>query len=425
MAGCLWTPPSSLPLGDAAVVALAGVEPSAWWKSFRDPELSQLVDTALAGNLEIKQAAARIRQAEASARKSGALLFPSVDGQARMGRDRSGNERARSSLLGALFRWEIDLWGRLRSVRAAALEETLASRADALGVRVLLTAAVAEAYFTAIEHAQKRALLERQIKTNLTLLELTQLRFGQGAASMVDVLQQREQLTSTQARLPLTEASLESARYRLAVLLGRSSSNEERVAWAKKPFPKLSQASAVSTEAVLKRPDMIARQHRIFALDHQVGRAIAERMPTLTLSASSALTDSSNFDGLVSNAVAELVAPLVDGGERKAEVSLRRAALEEGLHAYGQAYLEAAEELKGALIHEEKQREHLRLLRSELATAKRLLNETRNRYSQGLTDYLPVLAAVDRVQELERSLITNEHLLLSHRIQRYRALGGH
>lgn len=424
MAGCFWTPRSVLQTnavdwpGDTAL----GYELSPWWTTFEDETLNRLTNAALAENLEIQEALARIRQAEAAARQSGARLFPTLDAQGSLGAEREDSRRDRSAGLGALLRWELDLWGRLKAGREASEEALLAARADALGLRLILSAAVAETYLAILEEHAQLALLERQAATNQTLLELTQLRLGQGEASIVDVLQQREQLASTLALVPLAEASLYASRHQLAVLLGRSP--EEAPDVEPKPFPEPAPATKVSTSRLLHHPDLRARRHRILALDHQVGQAVAERLPQVTLSASSVLVDGTDLNALVSSAIAELVGPLFDAGERRSEVKQRIALLEEALHGYGHAYLEAVSELQTALVNEDRQVAHLQLLRSQLGTAERVLLETLNRYSQGLTDYLPVLAAVERVQELERALITNERQRLRFRIQRHRALGG-
>lgn len=431
--GCFWTPRSSLPKSQIAWADSAphGRALKAWWKSFDDPVLDRVIDRALAGNLELQEAAARLRQAEAEASREGALLFPTVDVAGDLGATRVDEGRRRAAGLGALLRWEIDLWGRLRAGRRAATEEVGAAAMDLRAAKVVLCAAVAEVYFSILEDQMQLELLERQRETNQTLLELTQLRLGQGVASAVDVLQQKEQLTSTLARVPLVQATLESDRKRLLILMGEhpgeSGSAAMQTPGETTELPEGNRDSAADFTAfdLLQRPDLAALQHRIKSMDQRVAQAVADRLPNVAISASTTLTDASDLNALISSAVGELVLPVIDGGARRAEVQRRRAALEELLLEYGQAYLEAAAELQIALINEDRQQRHVDLLREQLAVAQRVLFESRNRYAQGLTDYLPVLDALDRVQELERSLITNRRLRLSYRVQRHRALGGH
>ena len=126
----------------------------------------------------------------------------------------------------------------------------------------------------------------------------------------------------------------------------------------------------------------------------------------------------------MSSLLVEALAPILDGGERRAEIELRKAELEEAIQFYSQLYLEAIREVESALYRESKQAERVGLLESKLETAQKLLSETRNRYSNGLTDYLPVLAAIQSVQRLERELISNKRTHLSYRVAIHRALGG-
>jgi len=127
---------------------------------------------------------------------------------------------------------------------------------------------------------------------------------------------------------------------------------------------------------------------------------------------------------VIANAFASATATLFDTGIRKAEVERREAALREALTAYSNDYLEAVRDVETALVLERKQVERTDLLNRQLDTAKSLLRESRHRYSQGLTDYLPVLNAVVTVQGLEREVITNHRELLSARVALHRAIGG-
>ena len=127
---------------------------------------------------------------------------------------------------------------------------------------------------------------------------------------------------------------------------------------------------------------------------------------------------------MVANAFAGFVGPVFDAGVRKAEVDRRRALYDEAIGAYSQNYLRAVRDVETALVQERKQGERIRLLERQLSIAKDLFKESRNRYSQGLTDYLPVIAAVTTEQDLQRELVTSRRQWLSFRIALHRALGG-
>jgi outer membrane protein TolC len=180
----------------------------------------------------------------------------------------------------------------------------------------------------------------------------------------------------------------------------------------------------VPSDLLRNRPDLIAEQLRLASIDAQIAEAVADRLPRFTIGVSGSAAGSPTIDSLVANAFAGIAGPVFDAGVRKAEVDRRRSLYEEAINAYSQTYLRAVRDVETALVQERKQGERIRLLERQLEIAQNLLKETRNRYSQGLTDYLPVLAAVTTEQDLQRDLITNRRQWLSFRIALHRSLGG-
>lgn len=418
-----------------------GLEPVAaeirpWWQSFDDPALDELVRDALAANFELRALQARIEQANALVRQAGGRLFPVMDAsgdyesrwQSRVGSDGSNaagrSGPTESSSIGALLDWELDVWGRLRTAKRAQQEEAQAVVQDWLAARLLLSASVAETYFELVEQRQQLRLLSEQIKVNETLLSLTRLRFGQGQSSVVDVLQQQEQAAATRALAPLVEARLAQLQYALDVLLGRAPGEREELAAGSAPeMPPLPRLGLPS-DLLLERPDLAAVGHRVRAIDYGVWEAIAARLPRFSVGGAFVAVGDPGITALVQSAVASVTAPLFDAGIRKAEVDRRRARLDEVLAEYSDAYLSAVRDVETALVRERKQLERITLLENQLQTAQRLLSEARHRYSQGLTDYLPVLDALATEQNLQRELLTSRRFLLSIRVSLHRALGG-
>lgn len=126
----------------------------------------------------------------------------------------------------------------------------------------------------------------------------------------------------------------------------------------------------------------------------------------------------------MASALGDMILPVFDAGARVARVEVRRAELRDAVASWSHAYLTAVGEVDTAVALERGQVERVQLQDEQLAIARELLRETRNRYSQGLTDYLPVLAALATQQELERELITSRRARLSLRVRLHRALGG-
>jgi len=402
-----------------------------WWETFEDEDLNRLIESGLAANFGLRQYVARIEQATALASQAGARLYPSVDlgtgyelewdGETGSSESR---DRQEASDLGFLLDWELDIWGRLSSLRRS---ENLAAQVtieDWLGARLLLSTAIAETYFEIQEQRRQLEVIRAQIKTNETLLQLTSLRFGQGQSSIVDVLQQQEQLETTLARIPQTEARIGQLEYSLNVLLGRSAVKGNHVSSSQLGRPSPLPAVGIPALLLTRRPDLRGAQKRVLALDYDVGAAIAEQLPTLSLGSSIGWKGDPSFADAISSVFAGLAGPLFDAGERSSEVTYRKARLEEALAGYSDRYLTALFEVEAALLEERKSEERLVLVEQQLVTAQRLLTEARNRFSQGLTDYLPVFTSLSIVQNLERDVVSSRRSVLSARVGLHRALGG-
>ncbi|MBN2316568.1 MAG: efflux transporter outer membrane subunit [Sedimentisphaerales bacterium] len=402
-----------------------------WWETFEDEDLNRLVESGLAANFELRQYIARIEQATALARQAGARLYPSLDFEADYELEWDGETKADESRdlqdtadLGFLLRWELDIWGRLSSLRRAEKLEVQATIEDWLGARLLLSTAIAETYFEIQEQRRQLEVIREQIKTNETLLKLTSLRFGQGQSSIVDVLQQREQLEATLARVPQTEARIGQLEYSLDILLGRAPGEGNYVTSNRLERPSPLPSVGIPASLLTRRPDLRAAQKRVLAFDYDVGAAVADQLPTLTLGGDIEWTGDPGFGDAVTTLFAGLAGPLFDAGKRRSEVAFRKARLEEALAGYSDRYLTALFEVEAALLEERKNAEQLVLVEQQLVTAQKLLSEARNRYSQGLTDYLPVFTSLSIVQSLERDVVSARRSVLSARVGLHRALGG-
>lgn len=396
-----------------------------WWAALNDPFLDVLVESALSNNLSLKQVRARVEQAVAADKQAASVLYPQVSGSASDGKKWQGDESADdTTTTGLLLSWEIDLWGRLSSARNAAAHEILASREDLEAAAVLVSAQVAETYYRIIEQRLQLSLLQQQIKAGETLLDLTELRFGYGEASVVDVFQQRQQLASTRSLVPRVKSELRTLENRLAVQLGRPPAAVElKLAGG---FPELPgmPVIGVPVDLLRNRPDLRRIFNQLVALDYRVAEAVADRFPRIGLTGSASFIDGFSTEDRLLSLLLDAAAPLLDWGKRSAEVEKQGARFREELARYTGTYLTAIEEVENALWQEQYQRELLDALSAQIDIARLNLEETRNRYRQGLTDYLPVLTALQSLQQLERDILSRQRELISIRILLYRALGG-
>ena len=402
-----------------------------WWESFDDEALNRLISIGLSNSYSIQQFAARIDQAMALSKQAGARLYPSIDlaagydvewdGETSVG---SSGDREESSNVGLTLGWEADVWERLSSIRRAEALEFEASIEDWLGARLLLSSAIAETYFEIKEQRRQLEVIRAQLEINESLQKLTSLRFGQGQSSIVDVLQQQEQFEETQARVPQAEALIGQLEYALDVLLGRTPGGESLVNSSVLGRPPALPAIGIPSQLLTRRPDLRAAQKRVLALDYDVGVAVANQLPSLVLGGSIDWRGDPSLGDEISFLFARLSAPLFNAGELRSEVQFRKARLEEALAGYANQYLSALAEVETALLEERKFEERLELVEKQLHTAQRLLTESRNRFSQGLTDYLPVFTSLNIVQNLERDVVAARRSVLSARVGLHRALGG-
>jgi len=435
-------PQGEIPQAFPAAAAQAP-RPDRWWTSFGSPELTALVDKALAGNLSIEQAWARLTQARAVAVQSGVDLFPHLDansgfawtrrksetgqtGQARAAAPQQLESQTREYSLGLAASYEVDLWGRVRSQRDAARYDVAASRAELEAAAISLAASVTDRWLQILQQRADLALLHAQLKSNRTSLELMELRFRMGQSTALDLDEQQQAVARVEAQVPLVEAQEQVLVQQLAVLLGRAPGSGVTVTASALPTVPPRPETGVPADLLIMRPDVRAAWERVRAADHRVAAARADRLPAIRLTGSAAYQGPRQdlFDNWIETLAANLALPIIDGGRRRAEVRRTRAVVQERLAAYKQTVLSAVQEVDEALVREGKQREHVAGLAKQLKYARMALDEARERYSKGQEDYLRVLAALTAVQGLERDLIRTRRELLSFRVNLYRALGG-
>jgi outer membrane protein TolC len=228
--------------------------------------------------------------------------------------------------------------------------------------------------------------------------------------------------------MPPIRSRLRVLENRLKVLSARSPAGEAAPVASDLPALPALPAVGVPSSLLDNRPDLRRIRHELAAADHRVAEAVADRLPRLQIALERSYSGTSfrrlTPEGLATSLMADLAGPVIDWGDRKAEVRRRQAVVAEHLLTLSKAYLTAVEEVENALWRERRQREHIEALEKELKIARANLAETRTRYGQGQSDYLPVLAAVQSLQALERSLLTRRRELVSIRVLLYRSLGG-
>jgi len=407
-----------------------------WWQEFNDGELNTLITEALSGSFTLKEAWARLKQAKALAIQSGADLYPGLSATAgssykRQRAERSSGGRGTTSTetysMGLTTSYELDLWGRIRSEQEAKILDATATREDLNAAAMTLAAEVTENWINIVSQRRQQQILREQLDINTTYLELIELRFRKGIVSALDVYQQRQVVEQVKAQVPLVEEQEQLLMHTLALLLGKPPRTELAIGRSTLPEPPEIPKTGLPADLLAARPDVRAAGLKLRSTDWQVAAARANRLPTISLTASAAY-QAPNIDLLfhnwLTNLAANLTAPLFDGGRRTAEVDRLRAVADENLAAYQRSVYTAIKEVEDALVSEEKKRRHIEALKAEIEAAGRALDEARDRYLKGIDDYLPVLTQILKVQALDVDLIKRRAELLIVRVGLYRALGG-
>ena len=406
--------------------------PDEWWQIYEDPTLNRLVTESLSGNTRLSQAWVRLAQAGALADQANAAAMPTVSADAGISRSRNpspfgSNQEGNQFSAGVSVGYEVDLWGRVKDLQDAALLDTLATRLDIDSLALSLVAQVTEAYFDVLEQGRQLTLLEEQIQVSKEYLQLVEFRFGQGDAAALDVFQQRQSVAGLESRMPAAKTAKSLANNRLAVLLGRTPGRPMVSEVKALPATPALPASGVPADLLIRRPDLRAAELRVMASDHRVGAAIANKLPGLRIGANVG-TQAPEVEDLVTDFVwsifTSIGATIWDGGRLEAEVERSKAVVKEKVEGYKTTLLQCVQEVEDALSRNRYHTEYVLSLQYRQELAEATLQEARSRYINGLSSYLPVLQALQALQEVERSVVTAHRRELANRNALYKALGG-
>ncbi|TGN39179.1 efflux transporter outer membrane subunit [Marinobacter confluentis] len=401
--------------------------PDAWWTAFDDGELNQLVETALNGNLSLRASYQRLLQARALADRQGAGLLPSLDATASAETRESDTAQTDSFSAGLNASYELDLWGRVQSLTEAEELRAAASQADYQAAAVSLSGEIASTWFQLVEQRAQLALARSQLETNQNVLTVIESRFSMGQSGSADVLRQRQLVSASTERLINIQGEISVLQNQLAVLLGQSPGKanlpDEQSLPALPPLPD----TGVPAELVQRRPDLQQAWRVVQAADQDLAAAISNRFPRISIEASvsSQANDASDlFDNWLATLAGNLLVPLIDGGERRADVRRSEAVLEALIQEYGQSVLTAIREVEDALAREQQQKQRLASLEQRIGYADTAYRQLRNQYLNGAVSYIEVLNALQEKQDLQRNILNTRQQLLTTRVALYRALAG-
>ncbi len=400
-----------------------------WLASIEDQTLTALVGEAQEHNQNLQAAAASVDRARALARQAGGALKPAVNLSAGGNRSGTAASSEQSDLnIGVDIAWEADLWGRLRAGQRAAVASVEAAAADLRYARHSLAASVARGYFQAIEAGRQEEVAKETVAALEETLRIVDLRFEEGMVSAQDLALTRSDLATARERLVTVEGSRRDALRSLEILLGRYPGADLEVRRALPQTP-ANPPAGLPSEILERRPDLIAAERQVAAAFNAVDQARAARLPTLRLTgslggSSSELTSLLEPANVAWRLGASLLAPLFDGGQRRAQVEVSTADQEQALAQYGQAALQAFGEVETHLdlggVLNRRQAE----LEVAAENAKEAYRIAELRYKEGESDLLDVLTVQQRVFAADSNLVSVRRQLLDQRVNLHLALGG-
>lgn len=440
LAGCATSPALSPPVlpavpgafkqADAGQQASA-VQPGAWWLSFSDPVLSDLVQRAERSNNSLQLAAARLAQARALLQRADADRLPQLGVAAGVARDTTpltGQRPTTQISVGANLSYEVDLFGRLAQAGSAAALDTQEREALLQDARLLVQADVARGYFLLRALDAERTLVQRTVGSYRGTLRLTERRFDAGDIPELDVARARSELAATESEALALDRQRSQVEHALALLVGESATGFG-IAAAGWPATLPQVPAGVPSTVLARRPDIAAAQRALQAAQVRVGIAQAAWWPTLALTAAGGQA-SPELNDLFKTAARTwgvgllLNLPVFDGGRRAAGVAQSEAQVDAATARLREQMLVAFKDVEDELAA-------LRLLARQgeaqaraVDAAARVTVLSETRYRNGLVSQLELLDA-------QRSELRNRRQALQVRSAQFqstvgliRALGG-
>lgn len=405
---------------------------AAWWTTLNDPELSSLVNRAVAGDLDLKKARARVRQARAQRGMAMSDLYPTLSTADSVIWRRTSQDPGAgrtSDLFSSSFDagWELDVFGGVRRSVEAANADLQASEEDLRNVLVSLLAEVALNYVEVRTFQERIAVAEANMKTQNETYQLTQWQYQAGLSDELAVQQARYNLENTRSQIPTLRIGLEEAKNRLAVLLGEQPGTVHTELEERKPIPvpPLEVAVGVPADVLRRRPDVCQAERQLAAQTARVGVATAELYPKFMLLGSIGLESNLSFSGpWTLSGGPEITWDIFKGGAIRENIKAQSALQEQYLIAYEVAVLGALEEVENVLVAYQEVQLRRQSLSEATQAAQRAVELAQHKYQAGSTDFNNVLDAERSLLSYQEQLAQNAGTITSDLIRLYKVMGG-
>jgi multidrug efflux system outer membrane protein len=409
------------------------------WRNFlADPRLQRLVELALQNNRDLRVAVLKVAQVQAQYRIQRAALFPQVSGFADATHSRTPGSLTQSGTpavahdysVGLSAAWEIDFFGRLGSLKDAALEQYLATAQARQAAEILLVSQVADQYLAILASDEQLAVTQSTLETAQASYKIVQLQFTTGTATELDLrLAQTvvEQAQANHAAQVRTRAQAENA---LLLLVGQPLPPDlppperlgDQAILADVP-------AGLPSDLLTRRPDILQAEAALRAENANIGAARAAFFPQITLTGTLG-TASATLGGLFGagstawSFVPSLVVPIFDAGANKANLDIANLQKDIGIAQYEKAIQSAFREVSDGLAARGTYDDQLAALQRDTDAQQRRLELANMRYKNGVDSYLNVLTAQTDYYNAQQALISARLNRLTNLVDLYRSLGG-
>jgi multidrug efflux system outer membrane protein len=411
---------------------------TAWWRTFNDPQLTALVDEALAANLDVQLAGARLRQARAARGIAAGGLWPTLDTSASYQRARLSvgstsafQEEQNVYQTGFDAAWELDLFGGIRRNVEAATATIQAAQAGLHDAQVSLTAEVALNYVQLRGFQQQIVIAQQNLQAQQHTADITRQRLQAGFVSRLDVANAEAQVATTQAQIPGLETSARQAIYALSVLLARPPADLLHELADTQPLPVTPPVIPVGlpSDLLRRRPDIQQAEAQVHAATAQIGVATADLFPKFSLTGAVSWQSNLLQNWFSKANVSSSLGPtmqwaIFQGGSVVSNIHLQEALRDQSFLTYQKTVLTAFQDVENALIAFANEWKHRQALTDAVTANRQAVSLATLLYTEGQTDFLSLLDAQRSLYVSEDALVQSTSTTATDLIALYKALGG-
>lgn len=464
LAGCTFAPQKlphpalrdDVPLAGLQGTATAGWPATDWWLGYDDPQLDELMATALSQSPDLMQAQSRLHTAEQSVKLAAAQAGLSINGSAQVARQRISEHGLMPPQLlgftwynqadiGVQFEYDFDWWGKKRAAIESALDQAHAAEAQRSAAALTIQNAVADTYFGWLADEARLALDRQLLAVQQRLLSIAELRVKQGVDLPDSVPEARARIAGVEQAQTALESSAKIRKVALAALLGMAPEQLRALSPRALPAIRGGLPDGAKLDLIARRPDIAASRWQVESALKQTDEARAQFFPDISITALVGLSSTNQgtpalFGGggsgtgnlgnvfgagsRVFGLTPALHLPIFEGGRLKAAYGISRAQLDDAVAQYNASVFHAAREVASQALAAEQLAATRRLQAQQVDADERLSDTARSRLQRGVTDARESLAAQAQWLQQRDQAVALHAQALSTDLDLIKALGG-